>query len=257
MKLLKIYLTVILFSFINFIQAQVSTTWDVGGNNNQPSVGFEKIGLTTNNDIQVITNDLTRATFTKGGRLGLGKTDPEALLELNYCPNNNITQNGLIVTLNECNNAIPIDPLLGDKIGGIKLVDANDKGPSENPPHVFTLPYSFRTGNSSPIGFTLNNHTTSGPLLWLRKENPQGLWSGGTPAKNDTKFIVMPDGSCGINLLEPRAALDVRGSNLSNHPAAIFGSRAMGTNQIDPQTGLVRYYTQQVHFVPVLGENGL
>ena len=173
MKLLKIYLTVILFSFINFIQAQVSTTWDVGGNNNQPSVGFEKIGLTTNNYIQVITNDLTRATFTKGGRLGLGKTDPEALLELNYCPNNNITQNGLIVTLNECNNAIPIDPLLGDKIGGIKLVDANDKGPSENPPHVFTLPYSFRTGNSSPIGFTLNNHTTSGPLLWLRKENPQ------------------------------------------------------------------------------------
>lgn len=257
MKFLKIYLTVILFSFINFIQAQVSTTWDLGGNNNQPSIGFEKIGLTTDNDIQVITHDITRATFTKGGRLGLGKTTPEALLELNYCPNNNIAQNGLIVTHNECNlGVLPIDPNGGDRVGGVKFVKPGDGDPGEENPSVFILPFSFQTGNSSPIGFAPNNQHTAGPLLWLRKENPKGVWSGGSPATNDTKLIVMPDGSCGINLLEPRAALYVRGSNLINHPAAIFGSRAMGTHQIDPKTGLLRYYTQQVHFVPVLGENG-
>ena len=66
----------------------------------------------------------------------------------------------------------------------------------------------------------------------------------------------MPDGSCGINVVNPRAALDVRGSQAYNRPAAIIGSRALGTGTRDLSTGLYQYHTQQVQFVPRLADNG-
>jgi hypothetical protein len=69
-------------------------------------------------------------------------------------------------------------------------------------------------------------------------------------------MIVMPDGSVGIGLNKPRAALDVRGSQVPNRPAAIIGSRARGTSQNTGPGGLSQYYTQQVQFIPYLKDDG-
>jgi len=66
----------------------------------------------------------------------------------------------------------------------------------------------------------------------------------------------MPDGSTGINIAQPRAALDVRGSQIPNRPAAIFGSRALGTGGPSGPNGLLQYYTQQIQIVPILKING-
>src|SRR5690606_5632084 len=45
------------------------------------------------------------------------------------------------------------------------------------------------------------------------------------------------------------------GSQMPNRPAAIFGSRALGTG-VSLGNGLYQYYTQQIHFVPILKNNG-
>ncbi len=92
------------------------------------------------------------------------------------------------------------------------------------------------------------------PLLWARLQNSSpGSFSG--MEEYETKFIVQSDGSVGINLADPRAALDVRGSQGYNRPVAIFGARTLGTGTT-VANGLFKYYTQQMHFVSRLSDNG-
>jgi hypothetical protein len=232
-------------------------TWSLGGNNSSNS--FEKIGLKDPLDLQFLTDDKVRLSLTQYGWLGLGTLNPEGWQEILYTPTTHQGDNGLLVTLNSTNpNGITYDVLQPDKIGG-GLMEVYNPGSGEgsggtsNP--TFTVPFSFRTGHLTNIATPLYSQNTK-PMFWVREKNPPGMNSATGLEEFHTKFIVMPDGSCGINITNPRAALDVRGSQAPNRPAAIIGSRALGTNLNDPATQLDQYYTQMIQFVPVLKENG-
>ncbi len=196
---------------------------------------------------------MSRLSLKNSGFVGLNTNNPRAWQEIMYCPPLNITQAGFIVTKNLCNiNSETVNVNEPDLIGlGISFVGGGSGGEGNN---SFTLPFNFLTGNLTNSLNPLYN--TEAPLFWLRTENPVIL-TGGIPGGNfDTKMIVMPDGSVGINIAQPRAALDVRGSQAPNRPAAIFGSRALGTGGYTGPSGLFQYYTQQFHLVPILTENG-
>lgn len=239
----------LIFGFGNYLNAQ---SWSLVGN---AITGLEKLGSTNNYDLGFFTNNTQKMNLTTTGWLGLGIVQPRAWQEINYCPPQGQSDNGLIVTLNHCyGNSVLADVDNSDKIGGgIQAYNALDTG--EQGGNVFHVPLSFRTGNNTSFLNPLYNPNMK-PMFWVRQQSSNGFWLGSSPGKFDTKFIVMPDGSCGINIAQPRAALDVRGSNATNRPAAIIGSRAIGSTNVDPMSGLINYYTQQVHFVPILGENG-
>jgi hypothetical protein len=231
--------------------------WNLNGNNSSNT--FEKIGLKDPVDLQFLTDDKVRLSLTQNGWLGLGTLNPEGWQEIFYTPTTSTGDNGLLVTLNSSNpNGITYNVLTPDKIGG-GLFEVYNPGSGEgtggtsNP--TFTVPFSFRTGHLTNIATPLYSQNTK-PMFWVREKNPPNLNSATGLEEFHTKFIVMPDGSCGINITNPRAALDVRGSQAPNRPAAIIGSRAIGTNLNDPNTQLDQYYTQMVQFVPVLKENG-
>ena len=252
MKIRKPHLllnALLIFGFGNYVNAQ---SWSLTGNS---ITGSAKLGSTNNYDLGFFTNNTKKMNLTTTGWLGLGIVQPRAWQEINYCPPQGQSDNGLIVTLNHCyGNSVLSNVNNSDKIGGgILAYNALDTGVQEGT--VFHVPLSFRTGNNTSVLNPLYNPNMK-PMFWVRQQSSNGFWLGSTPDKFDTKFIVMPDGSCGINIAQPRAALDVRGSNAKNRPAAIIGSRAIGSTNVDPSTGLINYYTQQVHFVPILGENG-
>jgi len=228
-----------------------SAQWATDASNTGSSL---KIGLTTvGQGFDFVTEGQTRMTLTAKGWLGIGIQQPRGWMELNYCPPPGQNDNGLVVTRNFCNNNITVDAGLPDVIGrGVAIWDPN------NPPEGntnFIVPFSFKTGNTTNVINPLLNPGAA-PMFWVRAQSPNGFWNTSGPDEFDTKFIVMPDGSCGINVVQPRAALDVRGSNGENRPDAIFGSRALGTEATDPLTNTLTYYTQQVQFVPILKENG-
>ncbi|NUM30964.1 MAG: hypothetical protein HUU47_01415 [Bacteroidetes bacterium] len=216
-----------------------SQNWLTNGNS---ATGTEKHGTTNAFDLNFFTNNNQRMTLKSGGQLGVGITTPRGWQEILYCPSLGGIQNGLIVTKNNCqNNWLAADPALGDYIGG-GLVEADTgQGGEGNPDPPFVLPFSFLTGHSTNATTPL--YSSNAPLFWVRTEDPypNPFYSG--PAKFDTKMIVMPDGSTGINIAQPRAALDVRGSQIPNRPAAIFGSRALSTGGPSGPNGLLQYYT--------------
>jgi hypothetical protein len=187
--------------------------------------------------------------------VGIGINQPRAWQEILYCPSPSLDYVGFIVTRNNCNGTfLGFTPSAPDIIGN-GLVDYEGNGTENDPEPVFQLPYSFMTGNFTDFNTPL--YGTEKPLVWFRLEDPTGsLTNLNGPDKYDTKFIVFPDGSTGINIARPRAALDVRGSQDLNHPAVIFGARSLFTGGSTGPGGLYQYYTQQVHFVPVLGKNG-
>lgn len=222
--------------------------WDLTGNQGTTN---PKLGITDYEDLHLYTNDVIRLSITKDGDLGLGLVQPNAKQEILFCPANGQKEMGLIVTRDECpgSNVAQFNPTLPDFIGGF---GAASSGGGEG--GTFTLPFSFLTGHTTNV---LNPHYSSDkPIFWLRSSKLAGT-IGNTSGVDeyDSKFIVMPDGSTGINVAHPRAALDVRGSQAVNRPAAIFGSRAIGTGSTN-SSNLFQYYTQQLHIVPVLGDKG-
>lgn len=246
-KLIQTILTVLFLSFSSHLaQAQ----WSTSGN----SGSGLKLGITDlTNSLNLYTQDEIRATITTAGDFGVGTQDPRATEEILYCPVNSITDIGLIVTNYECpgSNGSAFAPTMPDIIGNPLSLDT---GLVESV-DTFIIPFSFLTSNFTNI--TVPLYTSSKPLVWVRNEAPTGSTSNPSGADRfDTKFIVMPDGSTGINISQPRCALDVRGSQAPNRPVAIFGSRAMGTGASNPSSGLYQYYTQQLHIVPNLKANG-
>lgn len=185
--------------------------------------------------------------------VGIGITAPRGWQEILFCPPANQDHNGLIVTKFKCSN--PLLPPTNqdiDVIGG--GIDGNTKiGGSGN---VFIPPFSYQTGFlTSPVQPL---YSSTKPLIWARLESPPltGNTIPNDPSNSyDTKFIVLPDGSCGINITKPRAALDVRGSNSINRPAAIIGARALGTNT-NGSNGLLQFNTQHIEFIPKLSAGG-
>jgi hypothetical protein len=239
-----------MISFVFLSTNAIAQDWSTSGNTGSPSY---KLGVTDLNDVNFYTNNMIRATLTKDGDFGVGVTSPRARQEILYCPVSSISDIGLIVTRQECpgTNALPFNSAIPDIIGnpitldtgGFELID------------TFIIPFSFKISNFTNILLPL--YGTAKPLVWVRTELPSGTSGNPSgPDKYDTKFIVMPDGSTGINVAQPRCALDVRGSQAENRPVAIFGSRAIGTGTPNPTSGLYQYYTQQLHIVPNLKVNG-
>jgi len=197
-------------------------------------------------------NSSTTLTTTEKA-VGIGITAPRAWQEILYCPPVNQDHNGFVVTKFKCYQPVGINPD-NDVIGG-GIIEFNEGEVDPTAP-VFKLPFSYLTGFSTNPNTPL--YSSSKPLIWARVENPpMGSSSvANDPANNfDTRFIVLPDGSVGINITKPRAALDVRGSNGTNRPAAIIGARAIGTNSVSAN-GLTQFATQHIEFVPKLSENG-
>lgn len=242
-------------SFTSYGQA-----WNTSGNALQ-SIPLPKLGSTDATDLPFYTNDNQTMTLTANGWLGVGTTIPDGWEEVFYTPTNSRGDNGLLVTLNSTNpSGITYDVMSPDLIGGGLVYDVTPSGGGGETGGggtnaTFTLPFSFRTGHLTTVAFPLYSPVEK-PMFWVREKNPPHMNSATGLEEYDTKFIVMPDGSCGINITNPRAALDVRGSQAPNRPAAIIGSRALGTNVTDGATMLDQYYTQMVQFVPVLKENG-
>ncbi len=225
-------------------QTQPPTSWDLGGN---ALNGNEFLGTTNASDLIFKTNHQQRMVLKSNGYLGVGTNEPEAWQEILYCPPPGIAESGLIVTKEDCHNNVAVfDPSLPDNIGfGIGTSNIEE----------FPLPFVFSTGHvTNAITPTYNPEA---PLFWVRTQIPANSMNNPGPSDEyDTKMIVMPDGSCGINIAQPRAALDVRGSQAQNHPAAIFGSRALGTGGPSGPNGLFQYYTQMIQMVPNLKLRG-
>jgi hypothetical protein len=134
--------------------------------------------------------------------LGLGISSPRGWQEIVYCPTLEGIQNGFIVTKNNCqNNWIIPSPFSPDMIGGGIVEADTGQGGEGNPNPPFTIPFTFLTGHSTNVTTPL--YTSNAPLFWVRTEDPypNPFYSG--PAKFDTKMIVMPDGSTGINIAQP------------------------------------------------------
>jgi hypothetical protein len=231
------------------------TEWSLTGNNisnTTPPPSPLKLGTIDATDLPFYTNDVQRMTLTAEGRLGLGIQNPNGNFELKYCltPSNN--KGGLFITKNFCGTFPPstYNPNSNPEVIGGPFVP--DSPPETN---RIIYPFSYLTGHTTKLAQPYPNLQDEAPLLWARTLGNNG-WQFSQPDNYDTKFIVLPDGSCGINIVQPRAALDVRGSQGINRPAAIFGSLAQGTYIDNSSTGLPMYNTQQVQFVPILGDNG-
>ena len=198
------------------------------------------------------TGNATSAKTHSLNALGVGTLVPRGWQEILYCPPLNTPQNGLVVTKYGCSNSFATAWNGPDIVGSFWAFDSLVEVPD-----TFIVPFNFSIAhNTTTVVPTLG---TENPLIWARTETPGTTFypplSGGAN-QFDTKFIVMPDGSTGINVANPRAALDVRGSNIKNHPAAIIGSRALGTHSASGVNGIKKYYTQHVEFVPVLKVKG-
>jgi hypothetical protein len=233
------------------LNSLAQTEWSLTGNNISntiPPPAPLKLGTLDASDLPFYTNDAQRMTLTANGWLGIGTQQPNGMQEIRYCPTVSNAKNGLVVTLDNCTQPSHSFLNLPDVIGPGIVINPFTEG------SVFAPPVNFLTGNITNVSAPLFNNTS--PLFWVRQEFPQGKYAqnSGEP-EYETNFIVLPDGSCGVNIAQPRAAMDIRGSNKANFPAAIIGARAFGFN---PQNsnGLVQYHTQQVQFVPVLKTNG-
>ncbi len=229
-------------SFTSYGQA-----WNTSGNALQ-GLPLPKLGSTDATDLPFYTDNEQRMTLTANGWLGIGTAQPTAWQEIRYCPKGGNSENGLVVTLDNCTQPGHSFLNLPDVIGPGIVLNPFVEGT------VFAPPVNFLTGNITNTVSPLFNNTS--PLFWVRQEFPNGKYAqnSGHP-EYETNFIVMPDGSCGVNIAQPRAAMDIRGSNKANFPAAIIGARAFGFNPQNSQ-GLVQYHTQQIQFVPVLKTDG-
>ena len=237
----KITLLLILCAIFTFHIAHAQS-WSLYGNNTSSSYS---VGLGTNNyrPLHFKTNRARRMTITPTGLVGIGTTSPNAKQEIQYYQNASNPTNGLMVTLDGGNLTSPADH--NPSTGG--LVGPNGESSTPSVGQV-----DFFTGHETKSS-TQTFSKSQAPLLWLRKQGykQSGWWY---TTIYDTKFVVMPDGNCGINVVRPRVALDVRGSQLANVPTAILGSKASGTTSTN-SSGLTQYYTQHVQFVPTLTNN--
>ena len=244
-KIMQNLIFMLLISFLG-LNIQAQTSWNIGGNSLSPQTDA-LFGTSDAANLNFITNGASRMTLKTNGKLGLGILEPRAWQEIFYCAP--VPESGLIVTKQECGMLSVFDPGIPDIIG----FPMNGINPVEPP--AFNLPFSFLTGHFTNVTMPLYS-THQAPLFWARIEDPSPSPGYSGPSRFDTKMIVMPDGSVGINIAQPRAALDVRGSQAANRPAAIFGSRAMGTGGPTGPNGLFQYYTQQIQIIPNLLAHG-
>ena len=194
----------------------------------------------------------TAITAFTDSALGVGKALPEGKAEIRYCPTNSAEHSGLLVTRVYCNGPLSTSlggsgtlgngPLLGEATGE----QSTPMGGVVQVPHYYT-PFT-------PLGLPIQTiNGNSAPLLWLKtQEMPSGP---GTAGRNDSRLLVLPDGRTGINVANPRAALDVRGFG-QNAPAAIFGVRAQRPSFTIAGIPVQQQYTKHVEIVPSCTKGG-
>jgi hypothetical protein len=188
----------------------------------------------------------TAITAHTDSALGVGTSVPEGKAEIRYCPPSALEHSGLLVTRVFCNG--PSSTSLG---GGGNLGDGltdGTFGEGQGLPNggLVQVPHYFTP--ITPMRFpiqSINNNTA--PLLWLKtQELPSGANLAGI---ENSRLLVLPDGRTGINVANPRAALDVRGFG-PNAPAAIFGVRAQRSPVTIAGNPLPQQYTKHLEIVP-------
>lgn len=104
-----------------------------------------------------------------------------------------------------------------------------------------------------PLGFPISSINNGlNPIFWTRQQTPNSPTGAGS---DDSKFIVFPDGRTGINVANPRCALDVRGFGV-NKPAAIFGLNAIRSTVTLPGSPIAQRYTRHIEIIPYLSKYG-
>jgi len=206
---------------------------------------------TTNDAICRVNNGVEVITVKPNGQVGFGNPTPNARLELKYCPTGTTNQPGFFINRLECANmGTPMNPVINPPTYGFG--DTTTRPPVE---------WSIAPGKYNLVPITtvatpfILSATPDYPLFAIRKEQ---LASNFTPpaASNqyENKFIVMANGNTGINTANPRAALDVRVLDVTNEPAAIFGSITPSTysSTVIGGSTISQYKTQCLQYIPRL-----
>lgn len=209
--------------------------------------------------------------------LGVGKLlSPDGWQEIRWCqPDQGPEQRGLIITREFCN---PVNPLWQNArnyndfiFTDLPISEAGGTG-GTSAPEFSSVPVPTIWG---PLPFNLyspynggSNHNPS-PLIPLRSGQQPIFqartvdYPNATPNSGSVKsrFIVMPDGNCGINNEDPRAALDVLDANSPNMPVAIFGNvlaynKTNLTSKIVNSTPVNQTYSRHIAIVPRLTSRG-
>jgi hypothetical protein len=183
--------------------------------------------------------------------LGVGTALPEGKAEIRYCPPVGTEHTGLLVTRVYCHGisgtTLGGGGSLGDGLQGGGLTDGNTNGETGVANgSVVQVPHYYSP--IIPVGMPIQNiNNNAAPLLWLKTQQLP-LGPGGS-ANNESRLLVLPDGRTGINVANPRAALDVRGFG-PNAPAAIFGVRAQRSAVTIAGNPVPQQYTKHVEIVP-------
>ncbi|MCL9980720.1 MAG: hypothetical protein NBV77_04660 [Bacteroidia bacterium] len=191
--------------------------------------------------------NITSTKATTDSAMGIGTSSPDGKMEVLYCPLFGQDHNGLVITKKDCH--------VGQVYGGYDghFNDVIAFGSTTTEPSYYPSPVSpahLYTSNT-PLGFPLSSiNNNLNPIFWARVQTPV---NGITTSGDDSRFIVFPDGRTGINIANPRCALDVRSFGV-NKPAAIFGVNA----QRGPITTTIpnQRYTKHVEIVPHLSQFG-
>ncbi len=193
--------------------------------------------------------NITSTKATTDSAMGVGTQAPDGKMEVLYCPPLGQDHNGLVVTKYDC-HAGQIYGTYNGNFNDVIAFGSTNNEPSYSPSPV--SPVHLYTSNT-PLGFPLasvNNNLN--PIFWARVQTPV---NGFSASGDDSRFIVFPDGRTGINIANPRCALDVRSFGV-NKPAAIFGVNAQRGAVTIPGNPLPQRYTKHVEIVPHLSTFG-
>lgn len=195
----------------------------------------------------------TAITAYTDSALGVGTSLPEGKAEIRYCPQSVSEHSGLLVTRVYCNGPMGIS--LGGGGGTLDggLLDGNTgEGQSPTNGGVVQVPHYFTP--VTPLRFPIQSiNGNAAPLLWLKTQDlPSG---SGISGNDNSRLLVLPDGRTGINVANPRAALDVRGYG-QNTPVAIFGVRAQRSSTMVAGNPIPQQFTRHVEIVPDLQVGG-
>jgi hypothetical protein len=193
--------------------------------------------------------NITSTKATTDSAMGVGTQTPDGKMEVLYCPPLGQDHNGLVVTKYDC-HAGQIYGTYNGNFNDVIAFGSTNNEPSYSPSPV--SPVHLYTSNT-PLGFPLasvNNNLN--PIFWARVQTPV---NGFSASGDDSRFIVFPDGRTGINIANPRCALDVRSFGV-NKPAAIFGVNAQRSAVTIPGNPLPQRYTKHVEIVPHLSQFG-
>ncbi|MBL7810641.1 MAG: hypothetical protein JNL57_00340 [Bacteroidetes bacterium] len=160
--------------------------------------------------------DVTTAT---NSALGIGIGIPAGWQEIRFC-NALVPVKGLVVTATDhCGSGGPPG---GGTLGG----DIGGPGSGGDAPYI---PISASLPSLPvilPAGMGYGTVNKGEPLFLIRDLTaPGNIMPNPTPAMDNARFIVLPDGSTGVNSANPRAILDVMGGS-TNKPTAIFGQKS-------------------------------